>query len=141
MMKKRLSLPKSYPQPSEKLPKFSWPLFSCWTSWMNDLSLYVYVKKWIIVVIVNKLILVYFTWLIQNFVNHNRNVLLKRNDVWLMPLNIFVYVFHVHSPKDFICLVKLEHQKTYQRCCSEVDSSIAKSFYPIHTLESGNATN
>ena len=65
---------------------------------MNDLSWYVYVKKWIIVVIVNKLILVYFTWFVHNFVNHKYNVLLKRNDVCLMPLNTFVCVFHVHSP-------------------------------------------
>ena len=65
---------------------------------MNDLSLYVYVKKWIIVVIVNKLILIYFTWFVHDFVNHKYNVLLKRNDVCLMPLNTFVCVFHVHSP-------------------------------------------
>ena len=106
--KKRLLLPKHYAQPSVKLPKFfnlsslggchKW-MTSVYMFIWKSLSLYVYVKKWIIVVIVNKLILVYFTWLIQNFVNHNRNVLLKRNNVWLMPLNIFVYVFHVHSPK------------------------------------------
>ena len=65
---------------------------------MNDLSLYVYVKKWIIVVIVNKLILIYFTWFVHDFVNHKYNVLLKRNDVCLMPLNTFVCGFHVHSP-------------------------------------------
>ena len=98
MEKKRLPLPKNYPQPSVKLPKFSWPLFSWWTSQMNDLSLYVYVKKWIIAATVNNLILVYFTWFVYNFVSHKYNVLLKRNDVCLMPFNIFVCVFHVHSP-------------------------------------------
>ena len=67
---------------------------------MNDFSLYVYVKKWIIVIIVNKLILIYFTRFVHNFVNHKYNVLLKRNDVCLMTLNTFVCVcvFHVHSP-------------------------------------------
>ena len=51
---------------------------------------------------------IYFTWFVHNFVDHKQNVLLKRNDVSLMPLNTFlcvcmcacvsVCVFHVHSP-------------------------------------------
>ena len=49
---------------------------------MNDLSLFVYLKKWIIVFIVKKLILIYFTWLVYNFVNYKYNVLLKGNDVF-----------------------------------------------------------
>ena len=61
---------------------------------MNDLRLYVYVKKW---VIVNKLILMYFAWFVHSFVNHKYNVLLKTNDVSLMPLNAFARVFHVDS--------------------------------------------
>ena len=87
---------------------------------MNDLSLYVYVKKWIIVVIVNKLILIYFTWLVNNFVNHKYNVLLKRNDVRLMPFNTFMCVrFTSIHREDFICLEELECQGTDQRCCTE----------------------
>ena len=81
-----------------KLLKFSWPLFSWWTSWMNELSLYVYLKKWIIVAIVNKLTLVYFIRFVHNLVNHKYNVLLKKNDVCSIPIKIFVCVFHVHSP-------------------------------------------
>ena len=65
---------------------------------MNDLNLYVYGKKWITVVIVNRLILIYFTWFVHNFVNHNTTALLKRNDVCLMSLNTFVCLFHVRSP-------------------------------------------
>ena len=67
---------------------------------MYDLSLCVYVKKWIIVVIVNKLSLIYFTWFVHNFVSHKYNVPLKRNNVCLMLYNTFVSmcVFHVHSP-------------------------------------------
>ena len=53
---------------------------------MNDLSLSVYVKKWIIVFIVNKLILIYITWFVHNFVNYKYNVLLKRDDVCFIPL-------------------------------------------------------
>ena len=65
---------------------------------MNDLSLYVYVKKWISVVTVNKLILMYFAWFVHSFVNHKYNVLLKTNDVCLMPCNAFACVFQVDSP-------------------------------------------
>ena len=57
---------------------------------MNDLSLSVYVKKWIIVFIVNKLNFIYFTWFVYTFVNYKYNVLLKRNDVCLMPRITFV---------------------------------------------------
>ena len=81
--KNRLPLPKNYPQPSVKLLKFSWPLFSWWKFYM---------KKWITVVIVDILFLIYFTWFVHNFVNHKYNVLLKRNDVCLIPLNTFVCV-------------------------------------------------
>ena len=64
--KKRLSLPS---------------VTICEIAEMNDLSLSVYVKKWIIVFIVNKLILIYFTWFvyiytIYTFVNYKYNVLL-----------------------------------------------------------------
>ena len=65
--------------------------------WMTS---YVYVKKWIIVVILKKLISIYFTWLVRT-VNHKYNVLLKRNDACLMPHNTFVCVSHVHSPWRF----------------------------------------
>ena len=41
---------------------------------MNDLSSYVDVKEWILVVIVNKLILMYFTWFIHDFVNHKYKI-------------------------------------------------------------------
>ena len=39
-----------------------------------------------------QLILIYFTWFVHNFVHHKYNVLLKRNNVCLMPLNTFVCV-------------------------------------------------
>ena len=42
--------------------------------------------------IVNKLILIYFTWFvyINTFVNYKYNVFLKRNDACLMPFTTFV---------------------------------------------------
>ena len=58
---------------------------------MNDRSLSVCVKKCIIVFIVNKLNLIYFTWFVYTFVNYKYNVLLKRDDLCLMPpLRTFV---------------------------------------------------
>ena len=57
---------------------------------MNDFSLSVYVKKWIIVFIVNKLNFIYFTWFVYTFVNYKYNVPLKKDDVCLMPLSTFV---------------------------------------------------
>ena len=57
---------------------------------MNDRSLSAYVKKWIIVFIVNKLNLIYFTWFVYTFVSYKYNVLLKRDNVRLMPHNTFV---------------------------------------------------
>ena len=87
--KKENPSPPKFPQPSAKLPKFPWPPSSWWNQ-MNDLSLSVYVKKWIIVFIVNKLILIYSTWFVDNFVNYKYKVLLKSDDVCFMPFSIFV---------------------------------------------------
>ena len=70
-------------------------------------------------VIVNKLILIYFTWFVHDFVNHKYNVLLKRKDVCLMPLNTCVCVcvcvcvcFTSIQREHFICLEQLECQGT-----------------------------
>ena len=52
---------------------------------MNDRSLSVYGKKWIIVFMANKLNFVNFT-----FVNYKYSALLKRDDVYLMPLSTLV---------------------------------------------------
>ena len=57
---------------------------------MNDCSLSVYGKKWIIVFIVNKLNFIYFTWFVYTFVNYKYNVLLKRDDACLIALSTFV---------------------------------------------------
>ena len=53
---------------------------------MNDRSLSVYVKKWIIVFIVNKLNFTYFTWFVLTFANYKYDILLKKGDVCLIPL-------------------------------------------------------
>ena len=67
-----------------------------------------------------KLILIYITWFVHNFVNHKYNVLLKRNDECLMSVNtsVFVYFTSIHR-EDFICLEQLECQRKDQRCCAE----------------------
>ena len=66
---------------------------------MNYLSLSVYVRKWI-VFIVNKLILIYFTWFVYAFVNYKYNVLLKKDDVFLMPLSTFVTLSRLNDGKE-----------------------------------------
>ena len=67
---------------------------------MNDRSLSVYVKKWIIVFIVNELIFIYFAWFVYTFVNYKYNVLWMRDDVCLMPLSIFVALSRFHEGKE-----------------------------------------
>ena len=47
-------------------------------------------KKVKIVFIVNKLSFIYFTWFVYAFVNYKYSVLLKGDDVCLMPLSTFV---------------------------------------------------
>ena len=67
---------------------------------MNDRSLSVYVKKWIIVFIVNKLNFIYFTWFVYTFVNYKYNVLLKIDDVCLMLLSTFVTLSRFDEGKE-----------------------------------------
>ena len=67
---------------------------------MNDRSLSVYVKKWIIVFIVNKLNFIYFTWFVYTFANYKYNVLLKRDNVCLMPLSTFVTLSRFDEGKE-----------------------------------------
>ena len=67
---------------------------------MNDRSLSGYVKKWIIVFIVNKLNFIYFTWFIYTFVNYRYNVLLKRDDVCLILLSILVTLSRFDEAKE-----------------------------------------
>ena len=67
---------------------------------MNDLSLTVYVKKWIIVFIVNKLILVYFAWFVYTFVNYKYSVFSKRNEVCLITISTFVTLSHFDEEKE-----------------------------------------
>ena len=84
------TLPLSLHLTRKNFPNFLWPPSSWWTSYINDLSLSAYVKKWIVLFIVNKLILIYFTWFVYTFANCKYNVLLKRDNVCLMPLSTFV---------------------------------------------------
>ena len=67
---------------------------------MTDLSLSVYVKKWIIGFIVNQLILIYFAWFVYTFVNYKYNALLKRKDVFLMQLITFVTLSRFDERKE-----------------------------------------
>ena len=123
---------------------------------MNDLSSSVYVKEWIIVFIVNKLILIYFTWFVHNFVNYKYNVLLKRNDVCLMPLSTFVCVsrpFAVKASsvwnswnireqiKDVVLKTFLSSAKSLHRYFRMKHRAFLTSHFNLFTLEAGKATN
>ena len=67
---------------------------------MNDHSLSVYVKKWTIVFIVNKLSFIYFTWFVSTFVNYKYNVILKRDAVCLIPLSTLVTLSYFDEGKE-----------------------------------------
>ena len=67
---------------------------------MNDRSLSAYVKKWIIVLILNILNFIYFTWFVYTFVNYKGNVILKRDDVCLIPLSTLVTLSRFDEGKE-----------------------------------------
>ena len=67
---------------------------------MNDLSLSVYIKKVNNLFIVNKLVLIYFSWFAFTFLNYKYNVLLKRDDVCLIPLRTFVTLSNFDEGKE-----------------------------------------
>ena len=68
---------------------------------MHDRSLSVYVKKWIIVFIVNKLNFIYFTCFVYTFfTNYKYSVLWKRDDVCLIPLSTLVALSHFDEGKE-----------------------------------------
>ena len=50
--------------------------------------------------IVNKLNFIYFTWFVYTFANYKYNVLLKRDDVCLMPLSTFVTLSRFNERKE-----------------------------------------
>ena len=69
---------------------------------MNDRSLSVYVKKWVIVFIVNELSLIYFNWFVYSFFTYKYNFLLKRDDVCLISLSTFVTLSRFDEGKEVI---------------------------------------
>ena len=75
---------------------------------MNDRSLSVYVKKRIIVFNLNKLNFIYFAWFVYTFVNCKYNVLLKRDDVCLIPLNTLLTLSRFDERKEIrIACIKM----------------------------------
>ena len=51
---------------------------------------------------VNKLNLIYFIWFVYAFVNYKYNVLLKRDDVCLIPLSTFATLSRFDEGKEII---------------------------------------
>ena len=91
---------------------------------MNDLSLSVYVKKWIIVFIVNKLNFIYFTWFVYTFVNYKYNLLLKRDNVCLMALSTFVTLSRSDEGKEIRIVCSKMAQKPNAKCCGDVAAAL-----------------
>ena len=85
-------------------------------------SLSFYVKKWIIVFIVNKLNFIYFIWFVYTFVNYKYNVLLKRDDVCLIPLSTLVTVLRFDDGREIkiVCSKMLDVLATLQQRCGNV---------------------
>ena len=87
---------------------------------MNDRSLSVYVKKWIVVFIINKLNFIYFTWFVYTFVNYKYNVLLKRDDMCLIPLSTLVTPSRFHKGKEIRIVLSKMAKKSNAKCCGNV---------------------
>ena len=87
---------------------------------MNDRSLSVYVKKWIIVLTVNKSNFTNFTWFVYTFVNYKYNVLLKRDDVCLIPLSTLVTLSRFDEGKEIGIACSELAEKSNAKSCGDV---------------------
>ena len=72
--------------------------------------------------IVNKLNFIYFTWFVYTFVSYKYNVLLKRDDVCLIPLSTLVTVSRFDDGKEIkiVCTKMLNVVATLQQRCGNV---------------------
>ena len=72
--------------------------------------------------IVNKLNFIYFTWFVYTFVNYKYNVLLKRDDVCLIPLSTLVTVSRFDEGREIkiVCSKMLDVVATLQQHCGNV---------------------
>ena len=77
-------------------------------------------KKVKIVFIVNKLSFIYFTWFVYAFVNYKYSVLLKGDDVCLMPLSTFVNLSRFDEGKEMGIVCSKMAQKSIALCCCDV---------------------
>ena len=110
--KRDSSLPKNYPQP------FAASLFLLYG------SLSVYAKKWIIVLIVNKLNFICFTWFVYTVVNYKCNVFLKRDDVCLIPRSTLVTLSRFDARKEIRIVCSKMVQKFNAKCCGDVAATL-----------------
>ena len=72
--------------------------------------------------IVNKSNFICFTWFVYTFVNYKYNVLLKRDDVCLIPLSTLVTVSRFDDGKEIkiVCTKMLNVVATLQQRCGNV---------------------
>ena len=72
--------------------------------------------------IVNKLNFIYFTWFVYTFVNYKYNVLLKRDDMCLIPLSTLVTLSRFDEGKEIkiVCSKMLNVAATPQQRCGNV---------------------
>ena len=70
--------------------------------------------------IVNKLNFIYFTWFVYTFVNYKCNVLLKRDDVCLIPLSTLVTLKRFDEGKEIRIVCSKMASKSNAKCCGGV---------------------
>ena len=74
--------------------------------------------------IVNKLNFIYFTWFVYTFVNYKYNVLLKRDDVCLIPLSTLVTLSRFDEGKEIRIVCGKMAYKSNAKCCGKVAATL-----------------
>ena len=69
---------------------------------------------------INKLNFIYFTWFVYTFVNDKYIVLLKRDDVCLIPLSILVTLSRFDEGKEIRIVCSKIAKKSNAKCCGDI---------------------
>ena len=77
-----------------------------------------------IVFIVNKLNLIYFTCFVYTFVNYKYKALLKTDDMCLMPLSTFVTLSRFDERKEIRIMRSKMAQKSNASCCGDFEATL-----------------
>ena len=97
------------------------PLADVINEWLQFICL---CKKWINLFTVNRLNFVYFIWFVYTFVNYKYNVLSKRDDVCLIPLNTLVTLSRFDEEKEIRIVCSKIALKSNAKCCGNVAATL-----------------